>query len=94
MLYIYLEPVPDILTASERVCPLGVELAETCIALGEVDPHTMPILHMGAVLEDQGLNPGESQGTLPLCGGGLMLMAARHIQLHSVAGRLEVSFAI
>lgn len=35
-----------------------------CVALEEVDPCTVPIPQMGAILEDKGLNPGESQGTL------------------------------
>lgn len=76
------------------MCPLGVKVAGKCIALGGVGPRTMPVPQMGAILEDQGLNPGESQGTLPLCSGGPVLVAAKHIQLHSAAARLEVSFAI
>lgn len=36
---------------------------------------------MGAILKGQGLNPGEFQGTLPLCGAGPVIMAAKHIQL-------------
>ena len=71
-----------------------MKVAGRCIALGEVDPRTMPVPQMGAILEDQGLNPGESQGTLPLCGSGPMLVAAKHIQLHSAAARLEVSLAV
>lgn len=81
---------------SQRLCPLEDESAvvERCVALGEVDPCIMPIPQMGAIPEGQGLNPGEFQGTLPLCGGGPVIMAAKHIQLHSAAARLKVSFAI
>lgn len=81
---------------SERLCPLEDQSAvvERCVARGEVDPCIMLILQMGAIRKGQGLNPGEFQGMLPLCGGGPVIMAAKHIQLHYAAARLKVSFAI
>lgn len=48
----------------------------------------------GSMLEDQGVNPGESQGVLPLCGDGPVLVPPKHIQLHPTAAGLKVSFAI
>lgn len=60
-----------------------MKVAGRYIVPGEMNSGSMLITKRGAVLEGQGLNPGESgpRDTLA-CGSGPMLVASKRIQLH------------
>lgn len=71
---------------------MGVKVAGGCIALGELDTCSIPVPQMGAMLEDQRLNPGSPKGC---CRFVAVVQCLYHLNTFSyVRQQLGLSFAI